>query len=96
MNEKDKKKNYFFIERPRFAMVLSLFILLIGMLALAGLKLEKYPNITPPQIQVVASYPGASAALVEETVASIIEAQVNGVENMIYMTSTSSDERYSL
>ena len=91
-----KKKNYFFIERPKFAMVISIFITLVGMLALAGLKLEKYPDITPPQIQVVAMYPGANASLVEETVASIIEAQVNGVEDMIYMTSTSSNERYSL
>ncbi len=91
-----KEKLYFFIERPRFAMVIGIFITLIGMLALAGLKLEKYPDITPPQIQVTAAYPGASAALVEETIASIIEAQVNGVENMLYMTSTSSDESYAL
>lgn len=96
MNEQKKKKNYFFIERPRFAMVISIFITLIGALALTGLKLEKYPDITPPQIQVVAMYPGANAALVEETVGSIIEAKVNGVEDMIYMTSTSSDEKYQL
>src|SRR5699024_8683456 len=64
--------------------------------AMLGLKLEKYPDITPPQIQVTASYPGASADVVESSVASVIEAQVNGVENMLYMVSTSSDETYRL
>ena len=61
-----------------------------------GLQLEKYPNITPPQVVVSASYPGASAAVIESSVASILETQVNGVENMLYMTSTSYDEAYQL
>ena len=96
-NSGQKKKGlYFFIERPRFAMVIAIFIVIVGIIAMLGLKLEKYPDITPPQIQVTASYPGASADVVESSVASVIEAQVNGVENMLYMVSTSSDETYRL
>jgi multidrug efflux pump subunit AcrB len=68
----------------------------LGLLAIFGLKLEKYPDITPPQVQVMATYPGASADVVESSVASVIESQINGVENMIYMSSTSSDELYML
>ena len=83
--EQKKKSLYFFIERPRFAMVIAIFIVIVGIIAMLGLKLEKYPDITPPQIQVTASYPGASADVVESSVASVIEAQVNGVENMLYM-----------
>lgn len=96
-NKKSDKKNlYFFITKPRFAMVISIFIILVGVLSIGALRLEKYPDITPPQVVVNAAYPGASASVVESTVASVIESQVNGVENMIYMTSTSSDESYSL
>ncbi len=101
MSDKDKEKLnirdlYFFIAKPRFAIVISIFITILGIISIAGLKLEKYPNITPPQIQVTASYPGASADVVESSVASILEAQVNGVEDMLYMISTSSDESYQL
>lgn len=100
-NDKDKNpaKNqdlYFFIRKPRFAIVISILITLVGIIAMTGLKLEKYPNITPPQIMVTASYPGASADVVESSVASILESQVNGVEDMLYMISTSSDESYQL
>ena len=95
-NNKEKKNLYFFITKPRFAMVISIFITLLGIVSLFGLQLEKYPNITPPQVSVRATYPGASAAVIESSVASIIESQVNGVENMIYMSSTSSDESYQL
>ncbi len=97
--EKDKSKNeelYFFIRKPRFAIVISLFITLVGVISMMGLQLEKYPDITPPQIQVTASYPGASADVVESSVASLIESQVNGVEDMIYMVSTSTDASYQL
>ena len=96
--DKKQQKNglYFFIERPRFAMVLSIFITLLGLISIAGLKLEQYPQIVPVQIRVSASYPGANADVVESSVASLIEAQVNGVENMIYMSSTSQDGSYSL
>lgn len=92
----DKKSLYFFIQKPRFAMVISIFITLVGLIAMMGLQLEKYPDITPPQVAVSASYPGASASVIESSVASVIESQVNGVEDMLYMTSTSSDESYSL
>lgn len=92
----DKKNLYFFIAKPRFAIVISLFITIVGIIAMSGLKLEKYPDITPVQISVSASYPGASADVVESSVASIVESQVNGVEDMIYMISTSSDESYQL
>lgn len=96
-NKKPCKKNlYFFITKPRFAMVISIFITIVGLVAIMGLKMEKYPDVTPPQVTVTASYPGASASVIESSVASIIESQVNGVENMLYMISTSSDESYQL
>ena len=96
--EDNKKKNnlYFFIRKPRFAMVISIFITLVGLVSMFSLQLEKYPNITPPQVTVSASYPGASASVIESSVASIVESQVNGVENMIYMSSTCYDETYQL
>ncbi len=96
--EDNKKKNelYFFIRKPRFAMVISIFITLVGLVSIFSLQLEKYPNITPPQVTVSVSYPGASASVIESSVASLIEAQVNGVENMLYMSSTCYDETYSL
>ena len=91
-----EQKWYFFIARPRFAMVISIFITILGLISIAGLKLEEYPNITPVQIVVTASYPGASAEVIENSVASLIESQVNGVEDMIYMNSTSKDQTYQL
>lgn len=95
-NNKNKKGLYFFIQRPKFAMVISIFITIVGVIAMLGLQLEKYPDITPPQVTVSASYTGASAADVESSVASLIESQINGVDNMLYMTSTSYDQTYSL
>ncbi len=96
-NKKTDKKNlYFFITKPRFAMVISIFIILVGIISIMGLKLEKYPDITPPQVVVAASYPGASASVIESSIASVIESQINGVSDLIYMTSTSSDESYTL
>ena len=87
----------FFIERPIFATVLSIVIILAGTVTLFGLPIAQYPEITPPTVEVSASYPGASATVVSETVAAPIEQQVNGVENMIYMSSTSaSDGSYKL
>lgn len=93
---KPKKDLYFFIKRPRFAIVISIFISIVGLIAMLTLQLEKYPDITPPQVSVTANYTGASASDVESSVASLIESQVNGVENMLYMTSTSSDQQYTL
>lgn len=94
--ENKKKGLYFFIQKPRFAIVISILITLVGIISIFGLQLEKYPDITPPQVVITASYPGASASVVESTVASLIESQVNGVRDMLYMTSTSSDETYQL
>ena len=81
----------FFIDRPRFAFVVSIVIVIAGLISLPQLPVSLYPPIAPPQVQVTASYPGASAAVLESTVAAPIEAQVNGVENMIYMSSKSTD-----
>src|ERR1700723_3305730 len=80
---------HFFIERPRFATVLSTFVTLFGLGALTILPVARYPEIVPPTVQVTASYPGASADTVARTVATPLEQQINGVENMLYMTSQS-------
>jgi multidrug efflux pump subunit AcrB len=77
----------FFIERPIFANVIAIVTMLLGALALWTLPIEQYPNITPPTIQVSATYPGANASVVADTVATPIEQQVNGVENMMYILS---------
>jgi multidrug efflux pump len=82
--------SHFFIDRPIFASVLSIIIMIAGGVALFGLPIAQYPEITPPQIQVAASYPGANADVVSQNVASPIEQQVNGADDMIYMYSTSS------
>ena len=96
-NEDNKKKElFFFIKRPRFAVVIAIFISIVGLIAMLTLQLEKYPDVTPPQVSVTANYTGASASDVESSVASLIESQVNGVENMLYMTSTSYDQTYNL
>ena len=81
----------FFIERPIFATVLSLVIVIAGLVSMLNLPIAQYPSITPVQIQVSATYPGADAKTVAESVAAPIEAQINGVENMLYMQSTSSN-----
>ncbi len=81
----------FFIRRPRFAGVISCVLVLLGLLALVVLPVSQYPDITPPQIVVSASYPGASAEVVQNTIAVPIENQLNGVEGMLYMSSTSND-----
>ncbi|MEJ8575040.1 multidrug efflux RND transporter permease subunit [Microbaculum marinum] len=78
-----------FIERPRLAMVVAIVITLVGAIAITVIPVAQYPNITPPVVQVSATYPGADAETIAETVAAPIEEQVNGVENMIYMSSTS-------
>ena len=92
----DKKKLYFFITKPRFALVISICIVLLGLISMLSLKQESYPDVTPPQIRVSASYMGASAEVVESTVATVLEQKLNGVENLTYMTSTSYDGTYSL
>ncbi len=77
----------FFVDRPIFATVLSFVIIIVGLVALVKLPIAQYPEIAPPTISVTASYPGASAKVVADTVATPIEQEVNGVENMIYMSS---------
>ncbi|MGL5238872.1 MAG: efflux RND transporter permease subunit, partial [Plesiomonas shigelloides] len=79
-----------FIERPIFATVLSLVIVLAGVISAMNLPVEQYPSMTPVQVQVTAVYPGADAQTLSQSVAGPIEAQINGVDNMLYMTSSSS------
>jgi HAE1 family hydrophobic/amphiphilic exporter-1 len=87
----------FFIERPIFASVISIVIVIAGLVSYGALPIAQYPQITPPTVSVTATYPGANAQVVAETVAAPIEQQVNGVEDMIYMSSTSaSDGSYNL
>ena len=80
----------FFIDRPVFAFVLSIFITLAGLAAMRNLPIAQYPEIAPPVVQVLAVYPGASAEVLEQTVAAPLENAINGVEHMMYMASTSS------
>jgi len=83
------KFSHFFIERPIFAMVISIVIVIAGLLAYFALPTAQYPEIAPPTVQVTATFPGADPKVVAETVATPIEEQVNGVENMLYMSSQS-------
>ncbi len=82
----------FFIRRPVFAIVLSVVIVLLGVLAIVALPIAQFPPISPPLVQVQATYVGASATVVEQSVATAIEKQVNGADNMIYMQSTSTSQ----
>lgn len=81
----------FFIDRPIFASVISIIIILAGSAALRVLPVEQYPNVVPPQIVVEAFYPGASAQVIADAVAAPLEQEINGVDNMIYMESVSTD-----
>jgi multidrug efflux pump len=84
--------SHFFIERPIFAMVISIVIVIAGILAYITLPTAQYPEIAPPTVQVTATYPGADPKVIAETVATPIEEQVNGVENMLYMLSQSTSD----
>src|SRR5215831_2879993 len=82
----------FFIDRPIFSAVLSIVLTIAGGVAILVLPIAQYPEIAPPTVQVSATYPGANARVVADAVAAPIEQQVNGVENMMYMSSTSAND----
>ena len=82
----------FFIDRPIFAGVLSVLILLAGMIAMFKLPISEYPEVVPPSVVVHAQYPGANPKVIAETVASPLEEQINGVEDMLYMQSQANSD----
>src|SRR6476620_3159768 len=82
----------FFIRRPIVAIVISILTLFIGVIVIRGLSIEQYPFLAPPNIRVTATYPGASAEAVEQSVATPIEQEVNGVDRMIYMKSSNTSD----
>jgi hydrophobe/amphiphile efflux-1 (HAE1) family protein len=81
----------FFIDRPIFAIVIAILIMLAGGLAIGSLPIEQFPPVAPPSVQISTSYPGASATTVQNTVVQVIEQQMSGIDNLIYMSSTSDD-----
>ena len=85
-----------FIKRPVLCVVCAIVILLVGLISIPTLPVEQYPSISPPQVVVKADYTGANAQVVEETVTSVLERQINGVPGMRYMTSTSSNDGSSV
>src|ERR1041384_994403 len=82
----------FFIDRPVFAAVISIIVVLLGVFAYPTLPVAQYPEIAPPTITVTATYPGASAEVIADTVATPLEQEINGVEDMLYMSSSSTSD----
>jgi HAE1 family hydrophobic/amphiphilic exporter-1 len=87
-----KEQFHFFVRRPIVAIVIAIITVTVGLVSLSTLPIEQYPDITPPVVRVSAKYTGANAISVEQSVASALEQQINGVENMIYMKSTNSND----
>jgi HAE1 family hydrophobic/amphiphilic exporter-1 len=85
-------KDFFFVRRPTVAIVLSIVLVIFGLVTLQGLPVSQYPNVVPPEVQISASYPGANALAVEQSVTTPLEQQINGVENMIYMRSINAND----
>src|SRR3979411_2676958 len=81
----------FFIDRPIFAIVIAVLIMLAGALSIFSLPIEQYPPIAPPTVQISTTYPGASAPTVHDTVVQVIEQQMNGLDNLLYLSSISDD-----
>ncbi|MBC7802139.1 MAG: efflux RND transporter permease subunit, partial [Gemmatimonadaceae bacterium] len=81
-----------FVDRPRLAVVIAIITMIAGLIAMTVIPVSQFPEIVPPQVQVTTRYPGASAAVVEATVAQPLEAQVNGADQMIYMKSNSGND----
>src|ERR1700737_10941 len=91
-SEPDMNISKFFIDRPIFAGVLSVLILLAGIIAMFKLPISEYPEVVPPSVVVHAQYPGANPKVIAETVASPLEEQINGVEDMLYMQSQANSD----
>ncbi len=81
----------FFIDRPVFAWVLAIITMLAGILAIEGLPIEQYPKVAPPSVNISATYPGASAKSVENSVTQVIEQSLNGIDNLRYFSASSSN-----
>ncbi|MFO0416661.1 MAG: efflux RND transporter permease subunit, partial [Pseudomonadota bacterium] len=94
MVDSDKKPlaDFFFVRRPTVAIVLSIVLVIFGLVTLGSLPISQYPNVVPPGVQINASYPGANALAVEQSVATPLEQQLNGVEDMLYMRSVNSND----
>ena len=87
----------FFIDRPIFAAVISIFIFIAGLLSMLRLPIAEFPDVVPPSVQVRTQFPGANPQVIADTVAAVLEEQINGVEDMLYMSSQSTaDGSYQL